>query len=88
MAFGPRVTVPSTHTFSQCLTHIHTHSLLAAWGETCCNLGGREQRASLMQLARAFDVEPRHSLLSLSYKTLLRIRKKNLKAAIYLKLCR
>lgn len=65
------------HTLSHSVSHIHTHSLLAAWGETCCNLGGREQRASLMQLARAFDVEPSHSLLSLIQDTFANKKKKS-----------
>lgn len=44
---------------------VYTLCSLAAWGETCCNLGGREQRALLMQrLAGPFDVEPSQSLLT------------------------
>lgn len=55
---------PHTHTPSHTL-NTQAHCSLAAWGETCCNLGGREQRASLMQrLAGPFDVEPSHSLLT------------------------
>lgn len=76
LAFGLQVTVPSAHSHTyigiwahkhtHTHTHIHAHpNTLAARGETCCNLEGRKQRASLMQrLAGAFDVEPSHSLLA------------------------
>ena len=62
LSLSPCLSLSLSHTH----THTHTHTqLTGSTGETCCNLGGREQRASLMQrLAGAFDVEPSHSLLA------------------------
>lgn len=57
-----------TLAFGLLYRHTHTHTLTAQGVGR--SIGGRKQRASLMQrLAGAFDVEPSHSLLAFLFHT-------------------